>query len=319
MRQKRAKTYKRVMALYTQTFNFRQPFQILVSHDLLLEGAKSDLNMHKQFLTVVQGECKPMITQCCMEALYKVGKDVQRTTDLAKTFERRKCNHREPLEPDECLKDVIGSTNKHRYVLASSSSALRVALQVIPGLPIIHFNPRGVLVLSPPSTATIRAKNKLEEERRVEGSKEMEGVVDGENVVGAPTVAAGSSAATVGSRKKAKGVNPLSVKKKKKAPPVTSASAQKGRDGEGKKRRRDENDDQEEGAIEAPAEGGLGVDEEGGQETVSVDRDSLKKKKRKRSKKSAVKDAIAALEAEAKLEADARAGLQAGSSGSDEE
>lgn len=29
MRQKRAKTYKRVMALYTQAFNFRQPFQIL--------------------------------------------------------------------------------------------------------------------------------------------------------------------------------------------------------------------------------------------------------------------------------------------------
>lgn len=29
MRQKRAKTYRRVMALYTQTFGFRTPFQIL--------------------------------------------------------------------------------------------------------------------------------------------------------------------------------------------------------------------------------------------------------------------------------------------------
>ncbi len=29
MRQKRAKTYRRLMALYTQTFNFRPPFQIL--------------------------------------------------------------------------------------------------------------------------------------------------------------------------------------------------------------------------------------------------------------------------------------------------
>jgi U3 small nucleolar RNA-associated protein 23 len=29
MRQKRAKTYKRVMALYTQAFGFRQPFQLL--------------------------------------------------------------------------------------------------------------------------------------------------------------------------------------------------------------------------------------------------------------------------------------------------
>ncbi|WVQ95412.1 hypothetical protein IAU59_002509 [Kwoniella sp. CBS 9459] len=312
MRQKRAKTYKRVMALYTQTFSFRQPFQILVSHDLLLEGAKSDLNMNKQFLTVVQGECKPMITQCCMEALYKLGKDVQRTTDLAKTFERRKCNHREALEPDECLKDVIGATNKHRYILASSSSALRVALQMIPGLPIIHFNPRGVLVLSPPSTATIRAKNKVEEERRIAGSKEMEGVVDGENVVGAATVAAGSSAAAVGGRKKSKGVNPLSAKKKKKAAPVASASGSTtkvGVEGEGKKRRRDEGED------EHPQGGELNGESDGEEADGAeiVERDSLKKKKRKRTKKSAVKEAIAALEAEAKAEA------QGSSGGSDEE
>ncbi|WVF67823.1 hypothetical protein IAT40_002584 [Kwoniella sp. CBS 6097] len=310
MRQKRAKTYKRVMALYTQTFNFRQPFQILVSQDLLLEGAKSDLNMNKQFLTVVQGECKPMITQCCMEALYKLGKEVQRTTDLAKTFERRKCNHREALEPDECLKDVIGATNKHRYILASSSSALRVALQVIPGLPIIHFNPRGVLVLSPPSTATIRAKNKVEEEKRIAGSKEMEGVVDGENVVGAPTVAAGSSAATAGGRRKVKGVNPLAVKKKKKVP-ATSGFAQQAAEGEGKKRRRDEEEDR---PAQGDRPGGQSDDEEE-DGPVTVERDSLKKKKRKRSKKSAVKEAIADLEAEAKAEAEA--GAQVGSTDSE--
>ncbi|WVR08795.1 hypothetical protein IAU60_005853 [Kwoniella sp. DSM 27419] len=289
MRQKRAKTYKRVMELYTRTFGFRQPFQVLVSQDLLLEGAKSDLNMHKQFLQVTQGECKPMITQCCMEALYKLGKDVQRTTDLAKTFERRKCNHRTALEADECLQDVIGATNKHRYVLASQSGKLRVALQNIPGLPIVHFNPRGVLVLSPPSTATVREKNKVEEARRVEGAKELDGVVDGGNVVGAPTVAAGS---TVG-RKKTKGVNPLSAKKKK----VTIDSRQPATSEVEKKRRRDsdagadgEGDHQVEKAVAAGEEAG-----EGG------------KKKRKRRKKSAVKDAIAELNAEAEAEQRGRA------------
>lgn len=38
MRQKRAKTYRRVMALYTQTFNFRTPFQILGKSDLTLRS-----------------------------------------------------------------------------------------------------------------------------------------------------------------------------------------------------------------------------------------------------------------------------------------
>lgn len=50
----------------------------------------------------------PVITQCCMEALYKLGRSHQSTIDLAKTLERRRCNHREAIDPNECLKDVIG-------------------------------------------------------------------------------------------------------------------------------------------------------------------------------------------------------------------
>ena len=29
--------------------------------------------------------------------------------DLAKTFERRKCNHREAIEGDECVMSVVGA------------------------------------------------------------------------------------------------------------------------------------------------------------------------------------------------------------------
>ena len=50
------------------------------------------------------------MTQCCIEALYKLGKEQQAATDLAKTFERRKCNHRTALDPQECLRDVVGGS-----------------------------------------------------------------------------------------------------------------------------------------------------------------------------------------------------------------
>ncbi|WWC98372.1 hypothetical protein V866_005263 [Kwoniella sp. B9012] len=290
MRQKRAKTYKRVMALYVQTFGFRHPFQILVSHDVLLESSKSNMDIVKVLGDVVQGECKPMITQCCMEALYALGKDHQQTTNLAKTFERRRCNHRTAIDGNECLKDVIGQTNKHRYVLASQSQALRTSFETVPGLPIIHFNRTGVLVLSPPSTATIREKNKGEEARRLEGLKEMEGVVDGGNVVGANQPV---SQPVIG-RKKVKGVNPLSMKKKKKDKqqqqenqPEIQNKKHEGVD-VGKKRRRE--DDEGPDDVE--------VEEKEKEQIVEVETDtSGKKKRRKRKKKSAVADAIAELNA----------------------
>lgn len=50
-----------------------------------------------------------MITQCAMQVLYDAGKEGQEVVDLAKRFERRKCNHREPIANDACLTDVIGA------------------------------------------------------------------------------------------------------------------------------------------------------------------------------------------------------------------
>lgn len=49
-----------------------------------------------------------MITQCCIHELYLQGKDAQPVVDLAKEFERRKCNHREAIPGDECVASVVG-------------------------------------------------------------------------------------------------------------------------------------------------------------------------------------------------------------------
>lgn len=95
----------------------------------------------------------------------------------------------------------------------------------------IHYNARGVMVLAPPSTATVRAKNAVEEERRLEGAKILDGVEDGANVVGV--------GAETARRKKPKGPNPLSVKKKKTEP-----------EAEGKKRKLEEEEKEPEPEVE---------------------------------------------------------------------
>ena len=251
------------------------------------------------------------MTQCCIEALYQLGRSHQPSVDLAKTFERRRCNHREAIAPDECVKDVIGQpfsgatpasyawssrdermvrpadclrigpTNKHRYVLAAQSSVLRQILQSVPGLPSIHFNARGVLVLSPPSRATLQHKEEVEQERRMEGGKVLEGVEEGGNVVGGTA----DASALTGKRGRVKGPNPMSVRKKKKA--IGLAEGEKGGEHREKKRkRRRENKDQasSEGEVDDSLRGNAEVKGEDG---------ARRKKKRKRRGKGVVKAAIA--------------------------
>lgn len=53
-----------------------------------------------------------------------------------------------------------GETNKHRYVVATQSQSLRLSLRDIPAVPIVHVN-RSVMVLEPPSDATLEAKEKV--------------------------------------------------------------------------------------------------------------------------------------------------------------
>ncbi|KAF9015335.1 Fcf1-domain-containing protein [Cyathus striatus] len=203
MRQKRAKAYRKLMHLYSMSFGFRQPYQVLVDSEMCTMATSHKLDIIKHLGTVLQGEVKPMITQCCIHELYIQGKSQQESVDLAKTFERRKCNHREVIPGDECLMSVIGDRNKHRYVIATQSQVLRSELRAIPAVPIIHVN-RSVMVLEPPSDATLKEKQ-LNEERSLH--------------------ATGSDIALVESpkpedtkprkRKGPKGPNPLSMKKKK--------------------------------------------------------------------------------------------------------
>lgn len=143
-----------------------------------------------------------VITQCCIHELYLQGKSEQPAVDLAKTFERRKCNHREAIPGDECLTSVIGmswhcisksrslhrkyagETNKHRYVLASQSQPLRTNMRTVPAVPIVHVN-RSVMILEPPSDATIRAKNAVSARRLVYALSPLSNLCEG----GTPSVA----------------------------------------------------------------------------------------------------------------------------------
>lgn len=122
-----------------------------------------------------------------MQVLYDAGVEGQAAVDLAKDFERRKCNHFKVRPEEECLTTMagvcllftsfgythysgrrteresnvlarIGNENKNRYIIATQSLELRKVLRLIPGVPLIYIN-RSVVLLETPSDATVLKKN----------------------------------------------------------------------------------------------------------------------------------------------------------------
>lgn len=238
------------MLVYNHTFKFREPYQVLVDDQLVLDTFNSSFDLAKGLKRTLQAEVKPMITQCCMQALYETNN--QGAIESAKQYERRRCNHnpKEPETPSDCLNSVvnINGKNKHRYVVATQDIEIRRQLRRVPGVPLIYMN-RAVMVMEPLSDASEKISENVEKEKLYKGLNDPKyaGLIHDEK----DDVPQSNGERPTKKRKGPSQPNPLSMKKKKHQKPSTeindkqitasteaSASNSTSKSEESKKRRR---------------------------------------------------------------------------------
>ncbi|EAQ90865.1 hypothetical protein CHGG_02800 [Chaetomium globosum CBS 148.51] len=156
---KRTKQYKKLMRSFEQ-LGFRQPYQLLMTSDVVLDTTKLDLVSLFEKTLSTKG-VKPMITQCCIRALYakNVGpnrdQNVAAAIERAKTFERRRCGHlvdQDALPERECMLSVVDpkgkGENKFRYVVVTQDE---------------------LLILEPMSSSSARVREREERVKFLEG------------------------------------------------------------------------------------------------------------------------------------------------------
>lgn len=223
MRQQRAKRYRKAMAIYQTSFQFREPYQVLLSSDFILAAHRFKLDLANLLQRTFQGDLKLskypcpelnsnyflVISQCCIAELYK-NKDPAPIA-LAKKCERRRCGHiPDPLSSHDCLTSCINihGENKHRYILATQDENLRGAMRQIPGVPMVYIR-RAVMIMEPPSPVTLNRREELERKKlggleRTTATKRIRGDGDEED-----------EEKLIKKKKGSKEPNPLSVKKRK--------------------------------------------------------------------------------------------------------
>lgn len=195
--------------------------------------------------TISTDRISVVITQCSIRHLYTLPVPQSEKDPLillAKSMERRRCNHHdldEPLSTLECLSNVIdpkkSATNRNRYVVASQEEEVRRFCRGVRGVPLIYVK-RSVMVLEPMAERTVGVKEGMEREkfrtglrgkpgkRKREPEHEQAGevpehekdeLVDGEDKENDERPAKKRKA------RGPKGPNPLSMKKAKKEKPRT--------------------------------------------------------------------------------------------------
>ncbi|KAH6854447.1 Fcf1-domain-containing protein [Chaetomium sp. MPI-CAGE-AT-0009] len=245
---KRTKQYKKLMRSF-ELLGFRQPYQLLITSDVLLDTTKLDLIPLFEKTLSTKG-LKPMITQCCIRALYakNVGPNRDQTVtaaiERAKTFERRRCGHlmdQDPLTERECMLSVVDpkgkGENKFRYVVVTQDEMLRDRLRSVVPTPLMYVR-RSVMILEPMSSSSARVREREERSKFLEGivrqprkrkreegdsgeeqsGSEDEGEDGSEGGAGRPKEVSGEDKQKKKKKQYGrKGPNPLAVKKAKKA------------------------------------------------------------------------------------------------------
>ncbi|EPS29641.1 hypothetical protein PDE_04591 [Penicillium oxalicum 114-2] len=268
MRAKRSKKYRKLMHQYELTFGFREPYQVLVDSNFLQQVHNFKMDLMPALERTVQGQIKPLLTKCSLAAITaaqpinpKTGKHFRPIHLPPPTvLPLRHCSHNpesEPIDEIDCLLSLLSPNaeakkNKEHYILATADPAvkksdnnndnqqrkrkrdeerqeeqalrrarnLRIRARSIPGVPIIYVK-RSVMVLEPMSTPSENVREGVERDKFRVGLPQPETKPE-EGQEGAPKK-------KIPGLKKAKGPNPLSVKKPKKrtAEPTGSKQANK--------------------------------------------------------------------------------------------
>eukprot|EP00041_Stephanoeca_diplocostata_P009579 m.148184 g.148184 ORF g.148184 m.148184 type:complete len:228 (+) comp17798_c0_seq1:248-931(+) len=218
MKVKRLKRARKLLQLYTSSFGFREPFQILVDGTFCQAALETKTHLQEQIPAYLSVKVTLLTTGCIISEIDSLGDDLRGAKLVAKRLERHKCRCPADATAEECILARIGAGNALRYCVATQDPHLRAALRKIPGVPIISLH-HGQLVLDKPSQASIKRAAEINMERvaapsPASAASPMVAPTDEDPTADAETT--GKKKPKLNRKRKAKGPNPLSMRKKSK-------------------------------------------------------------------------------------------------------
>ncbi|XP_050161845.1 rRNA-processing protein UTP23 homolog [Myiozetetes cayanensis] len=220
----RQKHAKKIMGFYKHSFQFREPFQVLLDGTFCQAALRNKIQIREQLPGYLGGAAQLCTTRCVIKELESLGKALYGAKLIAQRFEVRKCSHhKDPVSGSTCLLSMIEDGNPHHFFIATQDQDLSNKVKKKPGVPLL-FIIQNTMVLDKPSPKSLAFVQKLQtnqlvpeyQKQSIVELKEKEGLAKQEGEKRRK-------------RKRAGGPNPLSClkKKKKKTQEDQEPSAQK--------------------------------------------------------------------------------------------
>ncbi|KAH3899253.1 rRNA-processing protein FCF1 [Saccharomycodes ludwigii] len=114
----------------------RPPYQVLIDTNFINFSIQKKIDIVKGMMDCLLAKCVPMITDCVMAELEKLGPKYRIALKLARDprIKRLSCSHRGTYA-DDCL---VHRVMQHKcYIVATNDAALKQRIRKVPGIPLM--------------------------------------------------------------------------------------------------------------------------------------------------------------------------------------
>lgn len=202
--------------VYEKYFGFRQPYQLLVDAAMCTASLRHKFDLKERLGLLLGGPVKLMVSSCVMDTLRAIAKAAPEDAIatgapfVARRLELRRCHHSPAVSVCDCFTQLLGEANINRYGIVTSEDPIKEAARKIPGVPLIYLE-RTFPLLEAPTKSTLKRTEQLEEEKLHVSKREIAVI---KRSLGEEIEPETEKSEPQHKRRKAKGPNPLSMKKK---------------------------------------------------------------------------------------------------------
>lgn len=208
MRQKKHKKVTRTLNFLKITHRFHEPFKVVLDGNFINALLQSKTNAAEAIGKLLSAPVKLYTSRCVLRELHLLGPDFKEAVGASRDFMVLHCGHEDKAQSAaECLTSVLGDNNPQHMFIATQDRTLRATLARIPGAALIFASVNGLHLEAPSAQQVSDAKAGVAAQLGVQASERKS------KALAVPLVSAARNEHSTFKRQKAKGPNPLSVKK----------------------------------------------------------------------------------------------------------
>ena len=226
MGRKKDKWIKKTINFYRFVFKFDSPYKVIIDGNFASMALNKKFELKSSLEKLLDEKVILIIPSCIFKEVQSLESKIPGLLRLLSQYKIEQCNHN-PMNPTNCIRDYIGKKNNSKYFVATQDNFLRVQLRKVPGVPLIFFE-QNMLLMDKPSRISIVASERRENLKEDPKQKEKKTLNEKKDEISNFLLEEFRNSKyykqkqeefklnkLMGKiRKKAKGPNPLSVKKK---------------------------------------------------------------------------------------------------------